>query len=116
MLAWKKLPDHFYFIKFFDPYIKREYEVLRTATATNGVWNERTQMDPLMVVPPDVREKLVQRYEYLVTEKEMVADLTDTFRSCCVCTQWAASQESVRCEWVLNRIALMAERVSNTTT
>lgn len=52
----------------------------------------------LTAVPPEVREKLLERYEYLITEKEMVADLTDAFRSCCVCEKWAASQESVRCE------------------
>lgn len=36
LLAWKKRPDHFYFIKYFDPYIKREFEVLRTVNATNS--------------------------------------------------------------------------------
>ena len=33
-------------------------------------------------------------------EKEMVSDLTDSFRSCSLCQNWAASQESVRCEFV----------------
>jgi hypothetical protein len=55
-------------------------------------------MAELTEVPPHVREMLLSRYEYLVTERDMVADLTDAFRSCCVCEQWAASQESVRCE------------------
>jgi hypothetical protein len=36
LLAWKKMPDHFYFTKFFDPYIKREYEVLRTESVQNS--------------------------------------------------------------------------------
>lgn len=36
LLAWKKMPDHFYFTKFFDPYIKREYEVLRTENVHNS--------------------------------------------------------------------------------
>jgi len=31
----------------------------------------------------------------------MVADLTDTFRTCRTCLEWAASQESVKCEYVL---------------
>nr|XP_031861887.1 uncharacterized protein CI109_002716 [Kwoniella shandongensis]KAA5528959.1 hypothetical protein CI109_002716 [Kwoniella shandongensis] len=84
LLKWKKLPDHFYFHKFFDPYIKREFEVIRTESANN--------------IPPDVKQALMSRYEYLVTEREMVADLTDAFRSCCMCSQWASSQESVRCE------------------
>lgn len=49
-------------------------------------------------VPPLVRKVLLARYEYLITEKEIVSDLVDGFRSCYVCNQWAASQESVRCE------------------
>ncbi|OCF37587.1 hypothetical protein I316_00713 [Kwoniella heveanensis BCC8398] len=84
LLKWKKLPDHFYFVKFFDPYIKREFEVIRTEMVNN--------------VPPKVKEVLLSRYEYLVTEREMVSDLMEAFRSCCVCEQWASYQESVKCE------------------
>lgn len=36
LLAWKRRPDHFYFVKFFDPYIKREFEVLRTENVHNS--------------------------------------------------------------------------------
>lgn len=36
LLEWKRLPDHFYFTKFFDPYIKREFEVIRTANVNNS--------------------------------------------------------------------------------
>ena len=97
LIKWKSLPDHFYFVKYFDPYIKREYEVLRTESANNSRCG--LSCPQLMgTVPPHVKEVLLSRYEYLVTEREMVADLTDTFRSCCICAQWAASQESVRCE------------------
>ncbi|EIW68698.1 hypothetical protein TREMEDRAFT_31780 [Tremella mesenterica DSM 1558] len=88
LIEWKRKPDHFYFIKFFDPYIKREFEVIRTETVKN--------------IPVDVKQALLSRYEYLITEKEMVADLTDDFRSCIVCDQWAASQDSVRCETCKN--------------
>ncbi|WWD07955.1 hypothetical protein V865_006064 [Kwoniella europaea PYCC6329] len=84
LLKWKKLPDHFYFVKFYDPYIKRDFEVIRTEAVTN--------------IPLNVKETLLSRYEYLVTEREMVSDLTEAFRSCCVCEQWASYQESVRCE------------------
>ena len=55
----------------------------------------------LPIVPDYVRRVLAKRYEFLVTEKEMVADLTDTFRTCRTCLEWAASQESVKCEYVL---------------
>lgn len=49
-------------------------------------------------VPPAVKEVLLSRYEYLVTEKEMVSDLLDAYHSCAICKQWAASQDTVRCE------------------
>lgn len=38
------------------------------------------------------------RYEYVVTEREMVSDLLDNYRSCCVCEEWASSQDSIKCE------------------
>ncbi|CAK9782337.1 hypothetical protein CC85DRAFT_282380 [Cutaneotrichosporon oleaginosum] len=84
LIAYKQTPDHFYFSKFYDPYIKREYEVLRTASVNN--------------IPPDVKAVLLRRYEYLLTEKEMVADLLDDYHSCAVCARWAAAQDTVRCE------------------
>nr|AAN75616.2 ZNF1 [Cryptococcus neoformans var. neoformans] len=84
LLEWKRLPDHFYFTKFFDPYIKREFEVIRTANVNN--------------IPSTVKDVLMRRYEYLITEREMVADLTDDFRICCCCRQWSSFQDSVKCE------------------
>lgn len=84
LLEWKRSPDHFYFVKFFDPYIKREFEVIRTASVNN--------------VPAVVKEVLLRRYEYLITEREMVADLTDNFRTCCRCNAWSSFQDSVKCE------------------
>lgn len=38
LIKWKHTPDHFYFVKFFDPYIKRDYEVLRTAAVNNSAY------------------------------------------------------------------------------
>lgn len=49
-------------------------------------------------VPPAVKKVLLERYEYLLTEKEMVSDLLDDYHSCIMCDQWAASQDTVRCE------------------
>ncbi|KAK4688923.1 hypothetical protein P7C73_g1187, partial [Tremellales sp. Uapishka_1] len=94
LLAWKKLPDHFYYVKYYDPYIKREYEMLRTENVNN--------------IPPDVKKVLVSRYEYLIAEKEMVSDLLDTFRICCICDEWASSQESVKCERVHSSSACLS--------
>ena len=36
LLTWKKRPDHFYFARFYDPYIKREFEVIRTESVNNS--------------------------------------------------------------------------------
>lgn len=36
--AWKKLPDHFYFHRLFDPYIKKEFEVLLSTDVRNCKW------------------------------------------------------------------------------
>lgn len=52
----------------------------------------------LLAVPPLVRIALTDRYEFIAVEKEIVADLIDSFRTCNTCKKWASSQESVRCE------------------
>lgn len=36
MNEWKKLPDHFHYTKFFDPYLKKEYEMIRTSAVNNS--------------------------------------------------------------------------------
>jgi len=33
--AWKKKPDRFYFTRLFDPYIKKEYEIIRSIDINN---------------------------------------------------------------------------------
>ena len=33
--GWKKIPDHFYFHRLFDPYIKKEFEVLLATDVRN---------------------------------------------------------------------------------
>lgn len=35
LVAWKKKPDRFYFHRLFDPYIKKEFEVLLSTDVTN---------------------------------------------------------------------------------
>jgi BAH domain len=35
--TWRKTPDCFYFYRFFDPYIKKEYEVVRSRDINNGI-------------------------------------------------------------------------------
>ncbi|CAE6484289.1 unnamed protein product [Rhizoctonia solani] len=82
--AWKKKPDHFYFQRVFDPYIRKEFDVLRSADVTN--------------LPLEIREVLQSRYEFVVAERDVIGDLTDNLRLCETCEKWAPSQDSVRCD------------------
>ncbi|KAI0259433.1 hypothetical protein BC834DRAFT_833552 [Gloeopeniophorella convolvens] len=84
LAGWKKRPDRFYFNRLFDPYIKKEFEVIQS----NDVRN----------LPEHIRETLTTRYEYVVAEKEIVPDLTDTMRNCDTCEKWCPPQETVRCD------------------
>ncbi|CAE6419711.1 unnamed protein product [Rhizoctonia solani] len=82
--AWKKKPDHFYFQRVFDPYIRKEFDVLRSADVTN--------------LPAEIREVLQTRYEFVVAERDVIGDLTDNLRLCETCEKWAPSHDSVRCD------------------
>ncbi|KAI0287346.1 hypothetical protein BC826DRAFT_917324 [Russula brevipes] len=84
LAGWKKRPDRFYFNRLFDPYIKKEFEVIQS----NDVRN----------LPTHIRDVLTSRYEYVVAEKEIVPDLTDTLRNCDTCSKWCPPQETVRCD------------------
>ncbi|KLO07425.1 hypothetical protein SCHPADRAFT_945298 [Schizopora paradoxa] len=81
--GWKKKPDHFYFHRLFDPYIKKEFEVLLSTNVRN--------------LPAHIKEVLVLRYEYVVAEKEVTNELTDSLRLCQSCMEWCAHLESVQC-------------------
>lgn len=48
--------------------------------------NQRTDINS--TVPAHIREVLIERYEYVVAEKEMVPDLTDDLRNCATCEKW----------------------------
>ncbi|KAG8958510.1 putative PHD type zinc finger protein with BAH domain-containing protein, partial [Tulasnella sp. 419] len=86
--GWKRRPDRFYFSKLFDPYIKKEYEVIRSVDVNN--------------LPPHIRNTLQARYEFVITEREMVSDLTDNIRLCGTCDQWCPATESVQCDLCKN--------------
>ncbi|KAF5373286.1 hypothetical protein D9615_007375 [Tricholomella constricta] len=62
--GWKKRPDRFYFNRLFDPYVKKEFEIIPSTDVRN--------------LPDNIRETLISRYEYVVAEKEMIPDLTDS--------------------------------------
>lgn len=82
--GWKKRPDRFYFSKLFDPYIKKEYEVIRSADVRN--------------LPAPILNVLQERYEFVITEREVVSDLTDELRECDQCQNWCPAPESVQCD------------------
>ncbi|KAF9233474.1 hypothetical protein BU15DRAFT_90328 [Melanogaster broomeanus] len=84
LAGWKKRPDRFYFNRLFDPYIKKEFEVIQATDIRN--------------LPDHIRQVLLSRYEYVVAEKDVVPDLTDTLRLCATCTQWCANPDTVGCD------------------
>ncbi|KAG7094162.1 hypothetical protein E1B28_007773 [Marasmius oreades] len=84
LAGWKKRPDRFYFNRLFDPYIKKEFEVIPSIDIRN--------------IPEDVRNTLICRYEYVVAEKEVIPDLTDSIRLCQSCDEWCPSPDSVQCD------------------
>jgi len=42
----------------------------------------------ILLVPDDIREALISRYDYVVAEKEVIPDLTDAVRLCGTCQEW----------------------------
>ncbi|KAG8900284.1 putative PHD type zinc finger protein with BAH domain-containing protein [Tulasnella sp. 403] len=117
--GWRRRPDRFYFTKLFDPYIKKEYEVIRSIDIHNRELSfspfelsilahveRRTsslpqfvpEFTPHFAVPQHIKEVLQSRYEFVITEKEVVSDLTDALRECDTCSQWCPAPESVQCD------------------
>ncbi|CAL1714076.1 unnamed protein product [Somion occarium] len=84
LAGWKKRPDRFYFTRLFDPWIRKEFEVIQATSVRN--------------IPDHIREVLTGRYEYVVAEKEIVPDLTDELRLCATCEKWCPPPETVQCD------------------
>lgn len=84
LAGWKKRPDRFYFNRLFDPYIKKEFDVIQATDVRN--------------LPDNIRQVLISRYEYVVAEKDVVPDLTDTLRLCATCSEWCANPDTVGCD------------------
>ncbi|KAH9945765.1 hypothetical protein B0H21DRAFT_860461 [Amylocystis lapponica] len=84
LAGWKKRPDRFYFNRLFDPWIRKEFEVIPSTTVRN--------------LPANIRDVLIERYEYVVAEKEVVPDLTDALRHCDTCEKWCPPPETVQCD------------------
>ncbi|KAI0923516.1 hypothetical protein AcW1_006453 [Taiwanofungus camphoratus] len=84
LAGWKKRPDRFYFNRLFDPWIRKEFEVIPSVNVRN--------------LPAHIRDVLIERYEYVVAEKEVVPDLTDSLRHCDTCKDWCPPPETVQCD------------------
>ncbi|RDX51269.1 hypothetical protein OH76DRAFT_1505916 [Lentinus brumalis] len=84
LAGWKKRPDRFYFTRLFDPWLRKDFEVIPATTVRN--------------VPAHIREVLISRYEYIVAEREVVPDLTDDLRLCETCKKWCPPAESLQCD------------------
>ncbi|KAF9530368.1 hypothetical protein CPB83DRAFT_763157 [Crepidotus variabilis] len=82
--GWKKRPDRFYFNRLFDPYIKKEFEVIPSTDVRN--------------LPDKIRDVLTSRYAYVVAEKEVIPELTDNVRLCGTCIDWCPTADSVLCD------------------
>ncbi|KAF8645071.1 hypothetical protein AX16_008129 [Volvariella volvacea WC 439] len=84
LAGWKKRPDRFYFNRLFDPYIKKEFEIIQSTDVRN--------------LPDHIRSTLISRYEYVVAEKEVIPALTDTYRACEACRGWCSpSHDTLQC-------------------
>ncbi|KAI0738659.1 hypothetical protein C8Q80DRAFT_255981 [Daedaleopsis nitida] len=84
LAGWKKRPDRFYFTRLFDPWLRKDFEVIPATTVRN--------------LPADIRDILVSRYEYIVAEREVVPDLTDDLRLCETCEKWCPPADSLQCD------------------
>jgi len=91
LAGWKKRPDRFYFNRLFDPYIKKEFEVIQSQDVRNRKsysFNPWVFISIYISVPKHIRDNLIERYEYVVAEKEVIPDLTDNIRNCKSCEEW----------------------------
>lgn len=80
---YRKRPDHFYYERLFDKFMRRQYEVIPVRQVIN--------------VPEKVRRVLQERWRYVVVEVNRVKELAMDHRACKRCGDWCASKDSVRC-------------------
>lgn len=94
LAGWKKRPDRFYFTRLFDPWLRKEFEVIPATTVRNGRRAYSVARAPggsfclSPTVPEHIKQVLISRYEYIVAEREVVPDLTDDLRNCDTCEKW----------------------------
>lgn len=94
MIAWRKRPDSFYYNRLFAPFLKREFEVILVSEVHNRqcytLLSKKKELIilTLHIVPRHIKDVLASRYDMIVTEKECVAELTDSLRLCDTCGEW----------------------------
>ncbi|CED83015.1 PHD finger protein BR140/LIN-49 [Phaffia rhodozyma] len=81
--AWKQKPDHFYYFRFFDQYIKQEFEVMLVSQIRN--------------LPSHILSTLASRYSYILCEKESLVEWSEPYQVCSVCDRWADPRRTVTC-------------------
>jgi hypothetical protein len=91
LTAYKKKDDHFYFHQLFDPFTKDNYEVILASEIHNCEYLQPGRAVPLIypcIVPSQIKDVLVSRYEFVVCEREALPDLQDNLRLCETCGDW----------------------------
>ncbi|KZP01489.1 hypothetical protein CALVIDRAFT_532254 [Calocera viscosa TUFC12733] len=81
---WRKTEDCFYYARFYDPYVKQDYEIILSSEVNN--------------IPDDIKATLTYRYDLILTEKDFIPTLTDDIRVCAVCEKWTPPDDCVRCD------------------
>lgn len=64
-----------------------------------------------LVVPDNIRDVLISRFEYVVAEKEVVPDLTESIRLCVTCKDWCPKQalSSVIFLYLIDRFPVLTQ-------
>ena len=93
LAGWKKRPDRFYYNRLFDPYMRKELDIIQSTEVRNRkhflrYFAPRALTIPFYAVPDNIRNTLTSRYEYVIAEKEVIPDLTDNLRLCDTCSEW----------------------------
>ncbi|OMJ30308.1 Lid2 complex component snt2 [Smittium culicis] len=74
LVKYVSMEDTFYYSTLFDRYITRLYDVIPVSSVKN--------------VPPAVKKKLTETYEFIVCEPNKTIELTMDLRACVVCSEW----------------------------
>ncbi|ONH67560.1 E3 ubiquitin-protein ligase SNT2 [Cyberlindnera fabianii] len=80
---YKSVPNQFWFDKLFDRYMIKFYDVIPTQSLEN--------------LPPNYREALNKRFQYIFVEAGKSRDMLQRPKNCVKCNQWCIPQDSIQC-------------------